>query len=75
MVNENTTEVELTPYLSLFRDTSGRMSLDEVRQMWAKGGFAPVNDGGRRWVLLKMPFGFASMCAMAARTPASGSWN
>lgn len=44
MVNENTTEVELTPYLSLFRDTSGRMSLDEVRQMWAKGGFAPVNE-------------------------------
>jgi signal transduction histidine kinase len=41
-LHENTTKVELAPYLSLFHDPSGRMGLDEVKQVWAKGGFEPV---------------------------------
>ena len=42
ILDDRTTEVELAPHLSLYRDASGRMTLDEVRQAWAGGGFAPV---------------------------------
>lgn len=46
VLDDRTTEVELAPHLSLYRDAGGRMTLDEVRQAWAGGGFVPVT--GRR---------------------------
>ena len=39
-LDEQTTELSLTPYVSFFRDPSGRMTWDEVRRPWAQGQFA-----------------------------------
>lgn len=38
-LDEMTTELSLTPYVSLFRDPSGRMTWEEVRRQWAQGQF------------------------------------
>ena len=38
-LDEQTTELSLTPYVSFFRDPSGRMTWDEVRRQWAQGQF------------------------------------
>ena len=39
-LDEKTTELSLTPYVSFFRDPSGRMTWEEVRRQWAQGQFA-----------------------------------
>ena len=38
-LDDQTTELSLTPYVSFFRDPSGRMTWDEVRRQWAQGQF------------------------------------
>lgn len=43
-LDEMTTELSLTPYVSLFRDPSGRMTWDEVRRQWAQGQFTLGDD-------------------------------
>lgn len=45
-VDAATTEVHLTPFLSLYRDASGRQTLADVRQAWARGQLPP---GPQRW--------------------------
>lgn len=42
ILDDKTKEVILTPYLSLFRDSGGRMDLEEVREVWANDGFNRV---------------------------------
>lgn len=42
ILDDKTTEVALTTHLSIFRDAGGSMGFDEVREVWADGGFGPV---------------------------------
>ena len=62
----NTTRIELAPCLSVYRDVSGSLTLDQARQAFREGRFQP---GRKPWP----SFGFtpdAAIIIMALSSPA-----